>query len=197
MYHGLGTDGRNVDLIAVEGSNFDERQVGVTGGDSLEGQGRYPSLPRDSCSVRRPRSSNGDQAVALIPMDDGDRLSVTPEEVPRVNVDELQDRGIELKLNRHREDVSGVVEVDGDREGAADSLVSGGRNDREAYGRTGWLSRRLVSGGRRLVSGYWRSGWSSLLLQLLHCSVGRVGCAGGLADSRGRTRVDWSEIFLR
>ena len=53
MYHCLRTDSRKVGLGAVAGSDFDEREVGVAGGDGLEGEGAETALPADAGGVGR------------------------------------------------------------------------------------------------------------------------------------------------
>src|ERR1700679_3136224 len=125
MYHSLHTEGRKIGLRAVVGPDFDEREVGVSGGNGFEGQSAEASLPADAGRVGRTFGGDGDQAVAVVAVGDGDDLTVTAEEVSGVHVDELEDGGVELELKRHGEDIATVADHDSDLEGAADALVRG------------------------------------------------------------------------
>src|SRR5258708_1551220 len=131
MYHGLGTDGRKIGLLAVDGADFDEGEVGVAGRDGLKGEGAEASLPVDSGGVGRTGGGDGDQAVVFA-VDEGGELAVAAEQVAGVDVDELEDGGVELHLEGHGEDVARVVEHEGYLEGAAYGLVGGGRGDGKA-----------------------------------------------------------------
>ena len=156
MHHGLRTGGRKIGLCAVACPNLDERQIGVASGDGLEGKGGYASLSGDPGNVGRTGGGDGDEAVTLVPMDDGDCLAVATEEVSGVNVDELENSGVELELDWHGVDVMSVRERNRDLEGAANGWVRVSWNDREANGRASggrWLGRILVWGrGGRLGS---------------------------------------------
>ena len=56
---------------------------------------------------------DGDHAVAFVAVDQGDRLAVAAEQAACVDVDQLQNLGIELDLQRHGVDVVRVGEQDG------------------------------------------------------------------------------------
>ena len=105
MYHGLGTDGRKIGLRAVVSADFDEGEVGVTGGDGLEGERADASLPVDSGRVGGTFGGDGDETGAVVAVGDGGDLAVAAKEVAGVDVDELEDGGIELHLEGHGEDV--------------------------------------------------------------------------------------------
>src|SRR5580704_6657591 len=128
MHHGLRTDSRKVGLGAVASSNFDEREVGVTSGDGLEGEGAETAMTADACGVGRTLAGDGDEAVFVVTMSYRDGLAIASQEVSCVDVDELQDSWVELHLQRHGVDIAGVAEHDGDLEGAAHRLVGACRN---------------------------------------------------------------------
>src|SRR5260370_257314 len=52
MYHGLGTDGRKIGLRAVDSTDFDEGEVGVSSREGLEAEGAEAALPVASSRVR-------------------------------------------------------------------------------------------------------------------------------------------------
>src|SRR5579871_1748374 len=134
MHHGLRTDGRKIGLGAVTGADLDESEVGVTGCCRLEGEGGDTSLAVDASYVRRTGGGNGDETIALITMDDRDCLTVTTEQVASVDIDEFEDTGIELDLERYRIDDARSIEHDGNLESTAYGLVSSRSVDGKAYG---------------------------------------------------------------
>src|ERR1700727_1158654 len=166
MHHGLGTDGRKIGLRAVVSADFDEGEVGVTGGDGLEGESSDASLPVDSCGVGRTFGGYGDESGAVVAMGDGDELAVAREEVAGVDVDELENGWVELHLQRNGEDVVSVAEHDGNLEGAADGLVGAGRGDGEADGRAGRNTRGLGCGLSCGLAGGWGRHGPGLLAEL-------------------------------
>ena len=78
------------------------------GGDGLEGEGADVTLAVDSPGSGGTRGGDGDEAVALVAVDDGDRLPIAPEEVACIDVDELEDLGVELHLQRNGVEVVSV-----------------------------------------------------------------------------------------
>jgi hypothetical protein len=108
MHRGLRTYGRKVGLCARTCSYLDESEVGVTCCDGLEGKIGDASLPVDSCDVGRTGGGDGHQTITLITMDDGDGLSVTREQISGVDVNELEDGWVELKLNWYGIEVASI-----------------------------------------------------------------------------------------
>src|SRR6478609_3399555 len=119
MHHGLRTDGRKIGLGAGACPDLDEGEVRVSRSDGLEGQGSDTSLTRDACDVRRARGGDGYQAISLISMDDGDRLSVTREQVSGVHIYQLEDSGVELELKGYGVEVAGIRRSNRHLEGGA------------------------------------------------------------------------------
>src|SRR5260370_42074550 len=125
MHHGLRTDGRKRRLCTVARANFDEREIRIASRRSLEGQGAYVALAGDTFSARRTRARDRHQAVAFVAMHNGDRLTVTAQEVSSVHIHELEHRRVELQLQRHRVDILTAAERYRHLEGAAYALVAG------------------------------------------------------------------------
>ena len=65
MYHGLRTDGRKIGLRAVASADFDEGEIGVTGGDGLEGEGAEAACSADSGGVGWTDGRDGDEALVF------------------------------------------------------------------------------------------------------------------------------------
>ena len=101
MHRGLRTDGRKIGLRAVESADFDERErVESPGSDGLEGEGAEAAGSADSGRVGRTDGGDGDEAV-VFSVDERDGLAIFAEEVPGVDVDELEERRVELELEGH------------------------------------------------------------------------------------------------
>src|ERR1700744_2826806 len=169
MYHGLRPYGRKIGLLAVDGADLDEGEVGVAGRYGLEGESAEASLPVDARGVGRPTGGDGGEAVVFA-MDEGGRLAVAAEEVAGVDVDELEDGWVELELQRDRSDVAAVANHDRDLEGAADGLASAGRDDGEVDGRPSDDGTCLVS-----LSCGWRGDGLGLLVELVRHGAGGIG----------------------
>ena len=119
MHHGLGADGRKIGLGAVASPDLDQCEVGVSGGNGLEGERAEVSLPADTAGVGRPSCGDGDEAIAVVAMDESHRLAIAAEEVACIDVDELKNLGVVLHLQGDGVDVASMVEY---------LLGEGGRN---------------------------------------------------------------------
>ena len=69
-------------------------RFGVSGCDGLEGEGADASLSDDAGGVGRTLGGDGDEAVALVAMDDGDGLAVAARKSPESTLTSWRTAGL-------------------------------------------------------------------------------------------------------